>query len=359
MRAIICHGAHDLRVEPAPAPGALAPGHVRVRMRAGGICGSDLHYALHGGFGVVRIREPMTLGHEASGVVEALGEGVAGLLPGQLVAVNPSEPCGRCQACLDGAERHCAEMRFNGSAMRFPHVQGLFREVVDVPAGRLFPMPDGVSPQEAALCEPLAVALHAVAQAGDIAGKRVLVTGCGPIGALVIAAARLKGAAEIVATDLSAHSLAMARRMGADHALDIGADRDALAPWQAGKGVLDAAFECSGSPHAFAPAIAALAPRGTIVAVGLGGEVTLPLNALVAKELRLVGTFRFDREYAEAAGLVGSGRLDLKPLITAVYPLDQAAEAFAHAADKSRATKVVVMLDAGRAGQGAETKGRR
>lgn len=345
MRAIVCHGAHDVRVEADPqALGALQPGHVRVRMRAGGICGSDLHYALHGGFGTVRIREPMTLGHEAAGVVETVGAGVKGLAPGQLVAVNPSQPCGHCQACGSGAERHCVDMRFNGSAMRFPHVQGLFREVVDVPAGRLFAMPAGVSPEEAALCEPFAVALHAVAQAGEIAGRRALVTGCGPIGALVIAALRLKGAAEIVATDVAAHSLAMARRMGADHVVDVGQGAGGLAPWQEGKGRIDVALECSGSPHAWAPAIAALRPQGTLVAVGIGGDVAVPMNMIVAKEIRLVGTFRFDREYAEAAALIGSRRVDLKPLVTATYPLDRAVEAFAHAADKSRATKVVVAL---------------
>lgn len=347
MRAIVCHGAHDLRVEPlADPPEGPEPGHVRVRMAAGGICGSDLHYHHDGGFGVVRIREPMTLGHEASGVVEALGEGVTGLAAGQLVAVNPSQPCGVCDNCRSGAERYCPEMRFNGSAMRFPHVQGLFREVVDVPAGRLFAMGAGVTAAEAALCEPFAVALHAIGQAGDVAGKRVLVTGCGPIGVLVIVAARLRGAAEIVATDVTPHSLAMAARFGADHARDVAAGAEALAPWQEGKGQIDVAFECSGNPRAWAPAIAALRPGGTMVAVGIGGDVAVPMNAVVAKELRLVGTFRFDREFAEAARLIGTGEVDLGPVISATYPLDEALEAFTHASDKSRATKVVIALGA-------------
>jgi L-idonate 5-dehydrogenase len=345
MRAIVCHGAGDIRVERDPQElGPLQPGFVRVRMKAGGICGSDLHYALHGGFGTVRIREPMTLGHEAAGEIEAVAADVTSLRPGQLAAVNPSQPCGRCAACQAGVERHCTDMRFNGSAMRFPHVHGLFRETIDVPAGRVFAMPSGVTAAEAALCEPFAVALHAVAQAGDVAGRRVLVTGCGPIGALVIAAARLKGASEIVATDISAHALAIAMRMGAGHVLDVTTGAGALAPWQEGKGLIDAVFECSGSPHAWGPALAALRPQGAMVAVGLGGDIPVPMNMVVAKEIRVVGTFRFDREYAEAAALVASRSVDLTPLITEIYPLDRASDAFAHAADKARATKVLVAL---------------
>ncbi len=345
MRAIVCHGAGDVRVESDPqALGDLQPGSVRVRMKAGGICGSDLHYALHGGFGTVRIRQPMTLGHEAAGVIEAVGDGVTSLRPGQLVAVNPSQPCGRCAACEAGVERHCTDMRFNGSAMRSPHVHGLFRETVDVPAGRLFAMPPGVSAAEAALCEPFAVALHAVSQAGDITGQRVLITGCGPIGALVISAARLKGAAQIIATDISAHALAVAKLMGAGQVVDAAAGGQSLPPWHEGNGVVDVVFECSGSPHAWAPALAALRPQGTLVAVGLGGDIAVPMNLVVAKEIRIAGTFRFDREYAEAAVLVAERKVDLTPLITASYPLEQAPEAFAHAADKTRATKVVIAL---------------
>lgn len=343
MRAIVCHAAHDLRVEEREAPTGPPPrGRVRVRMAAGGICGSDLHYHHAGGFGVVRIREPMILGHEAAGVVVAAGEGVEGLTPGQLVAVNPSQPCGVCGYCLAGAERHCADMRFNGSAMRFPHVQGLFQEMIDIPAGRLFPMPDSVAPEEAALCEPLAVALHALAQAGGVVGKRVLVTGCGPIGALVVAALRLKGAAEIVVTDVAPLALSMAQRFGADHALDIGVDAEALAPWQVGKGAFDVVFECSGNPRAWGPAIAAAQPQAILVAVGLGGDAALPINSIVAKELKLIGTFRFDREFAEAADIIGARKVDLRPLVSATYPIAEAEAAFAHASDKTRASKIVI-----------------
>lgn len=360
MRAITVHAARDLRIEPftaePPLPASPPEGHVRVAMEAGGICGSDLHYVQDGGFGLVRVAQPMALGHEASGRVAALGAGVVGLGVGDLVAVNPSQPCGRCDSCVSGQRHHCTEMRFNGSAMRFPHVQGLFRGLVDVPAERAFALPARIAAAEAALCEPLAVALHAVRQAagpaassghggvaGLLDGRRVLVSGCGPIGILVIVAARLAGAAEVIAADIAPHALAMASTFGAAEAVDMRAP-GGLAPWSQGKGSLDVAFECSGSPRAFAPAIAALRPRGTLCVVGIGGDVPVPMNSVVAKELSLVGSFRFDPEFAEAARLVGAGAVDLKPMISGVYPFDAAHEAFDHAADKARATKIVIDL---------------
>jgi L-idonate 5-dehydrogenase len=352
MRTLVAHAPHDLRIDAFPGdalPPAPPPGHVRIRMAAGGICGSDLHYYHDGGFGVVRIRQPMTLGHEASGHVVAIGPGVAGLAEGTLVAVNPSQPCGVCAPCIGGRPRHCEDMRFNGSAMRTPHVQGLFRATIDVPADRALAMPDGLTVAEAALCEPFAVALHAVAQCegagGGVKGGRVLVSGCGPIGILAIVAARHGGAREIIATDITPHALAMAKRFGADHVVDAGG-AEALAPWSAGKGAIDSAFECSGSPRAIAPIVGALRPGGTMVAVGLGGDAPMPLNAIVAKEIRIVGTFRFDAEFEVAARLIGTRAVDLRPMISAVYPFDEAIAAFDHASDKARSTKVVIDLSA-------------
>jgi L-idonate 5-dehydrogenase len=348
MKAVVIHAAHDLRVEdhPLPLAEAPAPGMVRVRMAAGGICGSDLHYYHNGGFGVVRVRQPMALGHEASGFVEAIGEGVEDLSPGGLVAVNPSQPCGVCAWCRDGLRHHCADMRFNGSAMRFPHEQGLFRACIEVPVERAVPMPAGTDPTVAALCEPLAVCLHAANQAGDLAGKTVLVSGCGPIGILAVAVAKLRGAARILATDVTRHCIEMAERMGATDAFDVSGGTDALAPFAEGKGQVDVVLECSGNPRAMAAAIPVLKPRGRLVLVGLGGDAALPINAIVAKELSLVGTFRFDREFDEAARIIGSGAVDFAPVVSAVYPWDDAVAAFEHAGDRNRATKVAIRLSA-------------
>ena len=226
-QAIVIHGPKDVRLElqDAPDPG---PGEVRVHIASGGICGSDLHYYNHGGFGTVRLREPMVLGHEVSGVITALGAGVSDLREGQLVAVSPSRPCGTCAFCQSGAQNHCLNMRFYGSAMPFPHIQGAFREHLVADTAQCVPA-DGLTAAEAAMAEPLAVCLHGLNQAGPLLGCRVLVTGCGPIGLLTILAARRAGAGEIIATDLSPFTREMSRQCGADHALDA-ADAQALAP---------------------------------------------------------------------------------------------------------------------------------
>jgi L-idonate 5-dehydrogenase len=345
MRALVIHAPHDLRLEEfAGADTTLGPDDVQVRMAAGGICGSDLHYYHHGGFGTVRVREPMALGHEASGHVEAVGRNVGHVAPGDLVAVNPSSPCGECPSCQRGQHNHCENMRFNGSAMRFPHVQGLFRERLVVPAGRVFAMAEGISPAEAALCEPFSVALHAARQAGDLAGKTVLVSGCGPIGVLMVVAARLGGAAKIVATDITTHSLEVAARFGCDACVDVSKGPDDLASYAENRGQIDVAFECSGNPQAMAGALATLRPKGRIVLVGLGGDAPMPINMIVAKELEIVGTFRFDEEFARAAELISSRKVDLSAMISAIYPMSGATEAFAHASDRTRATKIVIAL---------------
>ncbi|TIW94985.1 L-idonate 5-dehydrogenase, partial [Mesorhizobium sp.] len=210
MKSIVIHAAKDLRIEDRPVeePG---PGQVLLRLAAGGICGSDLHYYNHGGFGTVRLKEPMILGHEVSGVIEKLGPGVSGLEPGQLVAVSPSRPCYSCRYCREGMHNQCLNMRFYGSAMPFPHIQGAFREMLVADAPQCVPA-DGLSAGEAAMAEPLAVCLHATRRAGEMLGKRVLVTGCGPIGLLSILSARRAGAAEIVAVDLADFTLSMALR---------------------------------------------------------------------------------------------------------------------------------------------------
>ncbi|MEI4474139.1 L-idonate 5-dehydrogenase [Frigidibacter sp. MR17.24] len=342
MKAVVLHAPHDLRldeIEAAPAPG---PGEVQIAVSHGGICGSDLHYYHHGGFGTVRVREPMALGHEVSGTITALGAGVTGLAEGDLVAVNPSRPCGQCEYCRKGLAQHCLDMRFNGSAMRFPHEQGLFRAAVTLPAAQAVRLPAGTDLALAAMSEPLAVCLHAVAGAGSLVGKRVLVSGCGPIGCLTILAARAAGAEEIIATDIAAPALAGARAVGADTVLDLAAAPDALAPYGEAKGRIDVAFECSGAPPAVLAALTVLRPQGLLVAVGLGPEVTLPVAALVAREIRLQGSFRFDAEFATAARAIAAGRIDVSPLLTRVLPVAEATDAFTLASDKARAMKVQI-----------------
>jgi len=336
--ACVIHAQRDLRVEEVElgTPGA---GEVLLDIGAGGICGSDLHYYLDGGFGTVRVRQPMILGHEVAGTVASLGAGVQGLKEGDRVAVNPSNPCGACEYCARNEPQHCLEMRFWGSAMRMPHVQGGFRRRLVAAARQCVKVGDTVSIGEAAMSEPLSVALHAVGQAGDVRGKRVLVTGFGPIGGVVLLALRHAGAAEVVVTDLVDEPLALARRIGAT-AVNVATDKDTLAAEERDKGRFDLAFECSGNPRALAQAIACVRPRGTIVQVGIGGAFDVPMNTVVAKELRLVGSFRFHPEFEIAAGLIARREVDVRPLITATRPLADAEAAFNLAADRRAAMKV-------------------
>lgn len=335
---VVIHAPKDLRIEPVSAvsPG---PGEVRVAIEAGGICGSDMHYFNHGGFGTVRIKEPMVLGHEIAGTVAEAGEGVT-LAVGTRVAVNPSRPCGRCRYCREGMRHECLDMHFIGSAMRFPHAQGGFRQNLTVAAEQAVPVADGTTMAEAAMAEPLAVCLHAAAQAGPLQGRRVLVTGCGPIGALLVLVARHAGAAEIVATDVAEHPLAVAKMIGATCAINVAAEPGALGEYGADKGTFDVLFEASGNGTALAAALEAVRPGGIVVQVGLGGDMTLPINLIVAKELQLRGTFRFDREFALAVELMGRRQIDVQPLLTATLPFRHAQDAFALAQDRSRAIKV-------------------
>ena len=338
MKSLVIHGAGDLRIEDRSIE---EPGHgqVRLRLERGGICGSDLHYFNHGGFGSVRLREPMILGHEVAGTIDAVGPDVTDLSIGQLVAVSPSRPCRSCAHCLRGTLNHCQNMAFYGSAMPFPHVQGAFRQVLVADATQCV-VADGLTPAQAAMAEPLAVVLHAAKQAGDLLGQRVLITGCGPIGCLAIMVARRAGAAEIIATDLSAFTLAKAKEAGADITVNIADDPSGLTPYEAQKGQIDVHFECSGAAPALASGLAALRPRGVLVQLGLGGDMSVPMMALTAKEITLRGSFRFHPEFETGVTMMRSGLIDPSSLITQTMPMSSANDAFALANDRTRAMKV-------------------
>jgi L-idonate 5-dehydrogenase len=345
MHALVIHAPLDLRIEDVPTPEPDAD-QLLIRVRAGGICGSDLHYFNHGGFGTVRIKEPMVLGHEVSGVVARTGSAVTDMPAGTRISISPSRPCGLCQYCQQGLQNHCLDMRYYGSAMRTPHVQGAFRQEIVIDRSQAHVVADTLTDEEAAMAEPLSVALHAVRRAGPLLGKRVLVTGCGPIGALIVAAARRAGAAHIVATDVSPLPLQSALQVGADVALNVAEQADALVPFSANKGSFDVLFEASGNAAALRSAFDVLRPRGIVVQVGLGGgEVSLPMNVVVAKEFELRGAFRFHEEFAVAVELLNKGLIDVKPLISGVFSYRDSIAAFKAAGDRSKSMKVLVNFE--------------
>src|SRR5437762_5230800 len=193
------HAKEDLRIEPATEP-EVGAGEVLIRLGAGGICGSDLHYYFEGSNGSFVIREPLVPGHEASGVVAKVGEGVTRVKPGDKIEVSPSQACGRCDYCREGREHLCRNMRFLGSASLYPHVQGMFSEYFVLGERQCYPVAGDVSLGELAFAEPLAVGLHAVNRAGELLGKSVLVAGAGTIGRLTMIAALLKGARSVTAS---------------------------------------------------------------------------------------------------------------------------------------------------------------
>jgi len=330
------HAKDDLRVEPQQLP-AVGAGEVLLKLGAGGICGSDLHYYFEGRNGSFVVREPLIPGHEASAVVVAIGEGVTRVAVGDKVAVSPSHACGRCGYCRDGREQLCEHMHFLGSASVFPHAQGMFRERFVMGERQCYPVQGDISLGELAFAEPLAVALHAVNRGGDLLGKSVLITGAGTIGCLTVLAARLAGAARVAVSDILDRPLAQATRVGADVVLHAAHDAEALSRPQ-----FDVTYEVSGSPRALATCMAATRRGGTIVQVGTLPHEPLPfvVSDVMTKELDLRGAFRWGIEFDWAVSYLGSRRVDVRPLLSGQYPLTDAVEAFRVAADKNRSTKV-------------------
>lgn len=341
-RACIAFGIKDVRHVDQPLT-YLPETQVLVRVSRGGICGSDIHYYQHARAGMSILKSPMVLGHEFIGVIEAVPQG-SRLTIGQRVAVNPSQPCNLCVLCLEGKQNVCRSMKFMGSAQFNPHVNGGFCEYVAVTEQQCVPYGDHAKDSVMVFAEPLAVAIHAVHQAGDLVGKRVLVTGSGPIGCLVMAAARNAGAAEVVATDTSPRCRALAVKMGAEYAIDP-ADKAATDAWGENGGYFDVCFEASGAPSAIASTAAFTRPKGTVVQLGMGpATVEMPLGLLLVKEIKLVGSLRFVDEFATSVRWLEGGRVDPLPLLSAEFRQDQVVEALEMAGDKNRAAKVQLVF---------------
>ncbi|MFN3169485.1 MAG: L-idonate 5-dehydrogenase [Hyphomicrobiales bacterium] len=339
------HGQDDLRVEDL-ALDQLTPGTAIVKIARGGICGSDLHYYTHGGFGPVRVKEPIILGHEIAGIVEQVDDPSGAIKVGDRVAVNPSQPCLSCHFCKREEFQHCVSMRFLGSARTLPHVQGGFRTQLVIPAKQCVNISEATSLASAACAEPLAVCLHAARQAGHLRGQRVLVTGAGPIGALCIAVAARQGAEMIIATDISDFTLETAMKMGASETVNVATSAAQMDRFKTPPDGFDVVLECSAAQAAIAMAIDCVRPRGTIVQVGVAGSLPVPINALVGKEITFKGTHRFHQEFAEAVALIDQQLINVEPVLTHTFPLRDAREAFSVALDRSKAIKVQLAINA-------------
>lgn len=317
MRSSVLYGVHDLRVEerPVPSPG---PGEVLVKVSAVGVCGSDVHYYEHGRIGRYAVRQPLVLGHEASGVVEAVGDGVTDRRPGQRISIEPGVPCRSCCQCVSGRYNLCPHVRF----LATPPVDGALCEYVVVPGAFAHPVPSTLSDDAAALIEPLSVGVWACRRAAVGPGSRVLVTGAGPIGLLAAQVAKASGASEVTLTDVIPNRLEAARRIGMN-ALDASGSalgESGLEP--------DVLIECSGSAAATTDAIGFLAPAGRAVLVGMGSdELVLPLSTIQGRELTVTGAFRYAGTWPAAIALAANGGLDLDAIVTAHYPLDGVEEA--------------------------------
>lgn len=312
----------------------------------GGICGSDLHYWKKGRIGESVLRSPMVLGHEVVGIVAEPAANGSGPAPGSRVAVHPAQVCGACGFCRRGSEHLCADLRYLGSAARMPHTDGGFAERLVMPARRLVPLPDALDLRTAALAEPASVALHGLDRVRElnrsVEGSDVLVVGSGPIGLLSVAMARARGAATITATDVFDHPLRLAVRIGATHVVRVDAEDPVPIP------SADIAIESSGTPRGLATALRALRSGGVLVNVGhlppLG--VTAPLHLVVPRELTLMGSSRFYHEMPAALEIMGRTMERFAPIVTSVFPLDDAESAFHEAAAAERSSKVLLSFPA-------------
>jgi L-idonate 5-dehydrogenase len=342
MRAVRIHGKQDMRTEQVPSP---EPDADQVRLRVGyvGICGSDLHYYSDGAAGIFVIREPLIPGHEVSGVIDFDPAGA--FQAGTPVTVHPAI-WGTAQPDLTEEQRHLwPGGGYLGSASTWPHTAGGLAEHLVVRRDQVRRLPDSLPVKRAALAEPLAVGLHALAVGGGIQGKRVLISGSGPIGLLAAAAAAAQGATEVVCADLLAGPLQRARLLGDASPVPIGTVQ--IGVEELPDSHFDVTLECAGVPQALHGLLLATRRAGILVQVGnLPDEARLVnLAPLVSKEIQMRGTFRFNDEIDAAITLLGQSP-QIEQVVTHVLPLEDVSEAFAIAANPEISGKVLVEVSA-------------
>ncbi|HEY5156942.1 MAG TPA: alcohol dehydrogenase catalytic domain-containing protein [Anaerolineales bacterium] len=318
MNVIRLHAPKDLRLHEESLP-QLGSGETLVRVKAVGICGSDLHWFSEAGIGDSKLQKPLVLGHEFAGVI------AEGSKKGIRVAVDPAIPCNACEYCQQGNPSLCVNLRFAGHGLQ----DGALREYVAWPDGCLFPLPDSLSDADGAMLEPLGVAIHAVDLAHIRAGMSVGVFGCGPIGQLVIQMARLGGAINVFVTEPLCHRLESAISLGARE-------------WTSDQKV-DVAFEVAGENDAVETACSAVKPGGQVILAGIPADDRTSFTASVARRkgltIKLVRRMKFT--YPRAIRLVESGRVDVRSLVTHHFPLENALEAFS-VAQRRDGLKIII-----------------
>ncbi|KND87288.1 putative D-xylulose reductase A [Tolypocladium ophioglossoides CBS 100239] len=336
----------DVSFEQRPKPTLQDPHDVLVAINYTGICGSDVHYWQHGAIGHFVVREPMVLGHESAGTVVEAGAAVTHLRPGDRVALEPGYPCRRCADCRGGRYNLCEAMAFAATPPHHGTLTGLWT----APADFCYKLPDGVSLQEGALVEPLAVAVHIVKQADVKPGQSVVVMGAGPVGVLCAAVARAYGASKVVSVDIVPSKLDFARGLAATHTYLS----RRIAPEDNAKAIRDHAdlprgadvvIDASGAELSIQTSLHVVRMGGTYVQGGMGkSDITFPIMAMCLKEVTAKGSFRYGPgDYDLAIELVASGRVDVKRLVSQVVPFEQAEAAF----KKVKEGEVIKILIAG------------
>ncbi|KZT25627.1 GroES-like protein [Neolentinus lepideus HHB14362 ss-1] len=346
QNAVVLYGPKDLRLEERPQ-WPPRQNEAQVAVMATGLCGSDLHYYLHGRNGDFAVQAPMVLGHEAAGIVTAVGPGVRHLVPGQRVAIEAGIMCNNCKYCSEGRYNLCKGLRFCSSAKTFPHLDGTLQSRINHPAHVLYPLPDNVSFEQGALAEPLSVLLHASKRAELKAGQTVLVFGAGAIGMLACAVAKSQGASRICVIDINKSRLDFALNNGfaqQAHQLPLAdkakSSEDQLRRARENAGIalsefdvqdgFDVVFECTGAEPCIQMSIHAAITGGKVMLIGMGARnVTLPLSAAATREVDILGSFRYAHTYPKALQLLSSGKLkNVDKLITHRFALEDTAKAF-------------------------------
>ncbi|TXG70836.1 hypothetical protein EZV62_005771 [Acer yangbiense] len=340
-------GINNLKIQPFELP-PLGPFDVRVQMKAVGICGSDVHYLKTMRCADFVVEEPMVIGHECAGIIQEVGSEVKTLVAGDRVALEPGISCWRCNQCKEGRYNLCPEMKFFAT----PPVHGSLANQVVHPADLCFKLPDDVSLEEGAMCEPLSVGVHACRRANIGPETNVLILGAGPIGLVTMLAARAFGAPRIVITDVDDYRLSVAKKLGADDIVKVSTNMQDVAQEveqiqkAMGAGV-EVSFDCAGFNKTMSTALSATCSGGKVCLVGMGhSEMTVPLTPAAAREVDVIGILRYKNTWPLCLEFLRSGKIDVKPLITHRYGFSQkeVEEAFETSARGSTAIKVMFNL---------------